>query len=228
MSSASSFDKSFNTPTFISDEELRKSYDSYWDTVSSNPSVLKNSSVFLGAVEIFGAGVDLWGSDALLPIENPGGGRLTNNNEAKASSLIIVQGYRVEWRTAVVYGAMIKAAREAGIDAPLLSLTSGYRPDSLQKTLWNTKIAELKKEHPGWSEKQIKKEARKWVARPGSSPHRTGRALDFNMGISNKSANVDLQRKTEVYGWLKDNAVTYGFYNYPAEPWHWEYNPPAH
>lgn len=43
------------------------------------------------------------------------------------------------------------------------------------------------------------------TARPGFSNHEGGMAVDFSSGIS----------------WLFAHANTYGFFNYPPEPWHW-------
>lgn len=45
------------------------------------------------------------------------------------------------------------------------------------------------------------------------SPHLTGRALDLVVNTSIGDS------------WLKANAANYGFYNYSAESWHYEYNP---
>lgn len=50
------------------------------------------------------------------------------------------------------------------------------------------------------------------TARPGNSNHQMGVAIDF----SNCSS-----RGTTCYGWLKNNAATYGLKNLPSEPWHW-------
>lgn len=53
------------------------------------------------------------------------------------------------------------------------------------------------------------------TARPGSSMHERGLAIDF----SNCSA-----RTTACYQWLAEHAHRYGFYNLPSEPWHWSVN----
>lgn len=50
------------------------------------------------------------------------------------------------------------------------------------------------------------------TARPGSSQHERGRAIDF--------ANCS-SRSTECFKWLAENAAEFGFKNLPSEPWHW-------
>ncbi|NLA36066.1 MAG: hypothetical protein GX868_10330 [Actinobacteria bacterium] len=56
------------------------------------------------------------------------------------------------------------------------------------------------------------------TARPGSSMHERGLAIDFTQG------GRTLTRSSAGYGWLKANAAQYGFYNLPSEPWHWSTN----
>lgn len=56
------------------------------------------------------------------------------------------------------------------------------------------------------------------TARPGSSMHEQGLAIDFTQGGST------LTRGSSGYAWLKANAGSYGFRNLPSEPWHWSTN----
>ena len=49
------------------------------------------------------------------------------------------------------------------------------------------------------------------TARPGSSQHEVGLAIDFS----------PCSRGSVMYNWLKANAAQYGFYNLPSESWHW-------
>jgi outer membrane protein OmpA-like peptidoglycan-associated protein len=112
----------------------------------------------------------------------------------------------------------LKAGAEAdGIPANLLTVVSGYRSVALQQRLWQDALRK-------YGSPQA---ARKWVAPPGGSPHHTGRAIDFYLGGRNNSENVTNLRRTDAYRWLVCNAVRFGFFPYAAEPWHWEYNPPA-
>ncbi len=50
------------------------------------------------------------------------------------------------------------------------------------------------------------------TARPGSSQHEFGLAIDFDDCST---------RSTDCYQWLAENAERFGFYNLPSEPWHW-------
>ncbi len=53
------------------------------------------------------------------------------------------------------------------------------------------------------------------TARPGSSMHERGLAVDFsNCGV----------RSTACYQWLSEHAHRFGFFNLPSEPWHWSVN----
>lgn len=115
--------------------------------------------------------------------------------------------------TAKAYEALLAHARGAGFEYPLFSIASAWRSDGHQAAL----SAKSKKRHGD--------ESRKWVAKPGGSAHRTGHAIDFFLGEACDSANVEKIAKSAAYKWLKENAPTFGFAPYSAEPWHWEHNP---
>lgn len=62
------------------------------------------------------------------------------------------------------------------------------------------------------------------------SAHRTGTALDLNVGWaegmradSTDPVNRLHQTRTEAYRWLVNNADRFGFVPYVFEPWHWEW-----
>ena len=57
------------------------------------------------------------------------------------------------------------------------------------------------------------------TARPGQSMHEQGLAVDF----TNNGALIR-SRSDAAFTWLKSNAARFGFYNLPAEPWHWSTN----
>lgn len=157
-----------------------------------------------------------------IPVESPGGGRISDKRDPLESDLVWVHGHgkqvRLHRLAARAWEAMAVAARADGIPAPLLLPVSGYRNGTLQRQLWERALRRYN------GDPQI---ARQWVAPPGSSAHESGRAIDFYLGTSNDSHNVATQRQTQVYAWLAANAKRFGFYPYSQEPWHWEYNPPA-
>jgi peptidoglycan hydrolase CwlO-like protein len=57
------------------------------------------------------------------------------------------------------------------------------------------------------------------TARPGSSMHEQGLAIDFSW-----NGRIIGSRSSPAYQWLARNAARYGFYNLPSEPWHWSTN----
>jgi peptidoglycan hydrolase CwlO-like protein len=54
------------------------------------------------------------------------------------------------------------------------------------------------------------------TARPGTSNHELGLAIDFTCG-----GGGTLSSSSGCFAWLVDNAAGYGLYNLPSEPWHW-------
>lgn len=114
-------------------------------------------------------------------------------------------------------GEMLDAASKDNI---FLSICSIYRTISEQSTLFKREVA-----NKGGSEEAASKE----VARPGTSEHHTGLAVDFCKNGSLK----DFEGSAEA-NWLEKNAYKFGFIlRYPVEkqdithvinePWHYRY-----
>ncbi len=110
-------------------------------------------------------------------------------------------------------------------------ITSGFRSVDEQEKAFARKLESVKAKNPGISEAAAEKEARTWVAKPGTSAHNTGHGIDIWMGWSNSSANAKAmtsgkgklhQKHGKFYAWCKENAPKHGFLPYSAEPWHWE------
>lgn len=53
------------------------------------------------------------------------------------------------------------------------------------------------------------------TARPGTSRHEFGLALDFHTG------GQTINRSSPLFIWLTTNAAEFGLENLPSEPWHW-------
>lgn len=53
------------------------------------------------------------------------------------------------------------------------------------------------------------------TARPGTSRHEFGVAIDFHVEGRAIGSN------SPIFAWLTENAATYGFFNLPSESWHW-------
>jgi LAS superfamily LD-carboxypeptidase LdcB len=114
---------------------------------------------------------------------------------------------------------MLLQAQNEGVGN--FSLSSTYRPYSYQSMLFANKVKQVGSEQ----------QAARIVARPGTSEHQSGLAIDFStsgMGLTENFAS------TPQGQWLGKNAWRYGFIlRYPAnktditkiiyEPWHFRY-----
>ena len=117
---------------------------------------------------------------------------------------------------------MFDAARSAGIYP---TVSEAYRTSEEQESMMNEKIQEFIEE--GYSKHKAKKLAKNWVAKPGTSEHELGLALNIN-------ADESFSSDEDVYSWLAENSYKYGFIlRYPPdkenitgidyEPWHYRY-----
>lgn len=118
--------------------------------------------------------------------------------------------------------AMLDNARKEGID---IGVWSPYRSYATQKWLFEKQVQ--KQINNGVPESEAEDKAATIVARPGTSEHNTGLALDINC------AN-DSFEDTTAFEWLQQNAEDYGFImRYSAEKqektgvihesWHWRF-----
>jgi hypothetical protein len=76
------------------------------------------------------------------------------------------------------------------------------------------------------------------VAFAGFSPHSLGLAMDvaLRVGTSAKARFSEISTRMDklvdmlqspAYKWIYLHGAAHGFFQYEAEPWHWEYNPPG-
>ncbi len=124
------------------------------------------------------------------------------------------------------YRQMAEAARKAGLiprGSALFSIFSAYRS-------------------PAYDAARCARENNcQGLVRATCSAHRTGWAMDINLGAapgftpdSSADANRLYISQTPIYRWLVRNASRFGFVNYAFEPWHWEFvenaraNPEVH
>lgn len=141
---------------------------------------------------------------------NPPGGVDIPARAVGSGNLATVRGITVDASIADNLSRLLAAADAAGI-----SLSGGgYRDPASQ-------IA-TRRNNCGSSNYAIYEapasSCRPPTARPGSSMHERGLAIDFTSG------GRVLSRGSAAYGWLKANASAYGFYNLPSEAWHWSTN----
>ena len=136
-------------------------------------------------------------------------------------------GQKVDERAYDDLNAMLEACRDAGLRP---KICSSYRTQAKQTYLYNNKITRLR--NAGYSKAAALEEAGRWVARPGTSEHQLGLALDIVS--SSYQALTKKQEKTAEQKWLMEHCWEYGFIlRYPSdkseitgigyEPWHYRY-----
>lgn len=136
-------------------------------------------------------------------------------------------GHAVDSRIYPALQQMMDAARAAGLE-PLIC--SSFRTRDRQESLFSDKVRRLLLQ--GYDPERAEEEASVWVARPGTSEHETGLAVD----IVDKSYQLldEGQENTPVQKWLMAHCAEYGFIlRYPTEksectgvgyePWHYRY-----
>jgi LAS superfamily LD-carboxypeptidase LdcB len=95
--------------------------------------------------------------------------------------------------------ALRRAATDAARDDVSFTVNSGWRSSAEQERLFRAAVAEY----------GSKAEAARWVARPGTSPHEAGDAVDLSPSIATT--------------WLARHGAGYGLCQiYRNEPWHYE------
>lgn len=123
--------------------------------------------------------------------------------------------------------AMMDAARAEGLQ-PLIC--SSFRTWDTQERLFENEVQSWL--DLGYSRTQAEEQAAMWVARPGTSEHQAGLAVDI-VDISYQILD-EKQASTPVQQWLTAHCAEYGFIlRYPAEksqltgvgyePWHYRY-----
>ena len=139
----------------------------------------------------------------------------------------VENGYQVDQRCADHLEAMLAACREAGL-SPVLC--SAYRTQEKQTALYENLVG--KRMAQGLSREDAETQAAKEVARPGTSEHQLGLAVDI---VDASYQLLDTrQEDTPVQQWLMEHCWEYGFLlRYPPdkgavtgiiyEPWHYRY-----
>ncbi len=111
-------------------------------------------------------------------------------------------GHRMYGNAARAFTDMRAAARRAGVT---IRLTDSYRSYAGQVDVARRKGIYGVRQPNG---------RLGLAARPGTSNHGLGSAVDVNLGASPGAS-----------AWLRANGARYGFRTIPREPWHWEYKP---
>lgn len=145
---------------------------------------------------------------AKTPPPPSGGGGGQPTSPVGADEIVTVQGIQVHSSIADNVDRMLTAAANDGIDLS----GGGYRSSDGQ-------IA-VRRNNCGTSHYDIYEKpashCRPPTARPGTSQHEKGLAIDFTY-----NGSLIRSRNNAGYRWLAANAAAYGFKNLPSEPWHW-------
>ena len=133
------------------------------------------------------------------------------------------------------YQALQEMLDDAKKEGMKIIVCSSYRTYDKQKQLFINKIGEYLKK--GYSYNEAQEAASMWVAKPNTSEHQLGLAVDL---VSYNNQRLDKsQEKTKEQRWLMENCHRYGFIlRYPSdkssitginyEPWHYRYVGKAH
>jgi D-alanyl-D-alanine dipeptidase len=125
-----------------------------------------------------------------------------------------------------------------------LLVVEGYRPMALQRRYFTEYHAQLRADHPEWSDERIRRQASRYIAPPEAAPHVAGAAVDLTLATG---GGVELPMGTEVNADPEEcdsacytaaavspqavenrkvlvSALTaVNLVNYPTEWWHWSY-----
>ena len=136
-------------------------------------------------------------------------------------------GHAIDSRAYPSLQAMMDAARAAGYQP---TICSSFRTWDKQSELYEKKVASCMAQ--GYDREEAERQAAVWVARPGTSEHQAGLAVDI---VDVEYQLLDqAQEDRPVQRWLMEHCADYGFIlRYPTdkgaltgvgyEPWHYRY-----
>ncbi|MFD4198832.1 M15 family metallopeptidase [Amycolatopsis thermoflava] len=136
-------------------------------------------------------------------------------------------------------------AQESLPDGLRLLFVEGYRPPFLQRRYFEEYAAQLRAEHPEWTDEQLRSAASRYVSPPEIAPHSAGAAVDLtladdegrelDMGTRMNASpeesagacytyadniSAEARSRRDILGTALSAA---GLVNYPTEWWHWSY-----
>ena len=143
------------------------------------------------------------------------------------STDISVEGSQVDRSC---YDALLKMINDCNAQSPRVCVASSYRTQEYQTTSFNRKVQSYLDK--GYTREEAEKEAATVIARPGTSEHQLGLAVDIIdtrlWALEEEQADLPGQQ------WLMEHCWEYGFIlRYPKgkidstgiiyEPWHYRY-----
>ena len=139
----------------------------------------------------------------------------------------LVNGHSIDKRAYPDLQRMMDACRADGLQP---TICSSYRTREKQEELFERKVQSCLA--TAASREEAEEQAALWVARPGTSEHQAGLAVDI---VDKAYQSLDNgQEETEVQRWLMEHCAEYGFIlRYPNdkseitgigyEPWHYRF-----
>ncbi len=139
----------------------------------------------------------------------------------EVSLITLANGERIDKE---IYPSLQKMFDDMRAEGYYPQVVSGYRSEDSQADIYESRYDRYRSE--GHSKRVARELTQQWVAKPGTSEHELGLAVDIN---PDREKSGD-----EVYEWLNKNAHKYGFIKrYPEdktditgianEPWHYRY-----
>lgn len=140
----------------------------------------------------------------LSGVAGAGGGIGTDDGETPRGTTVASDLAAVSKLDPALLAALRSATSVAASDGVRVEINSGWRSAAYQQRLFDAAVAERGSTNA----------AEQWVARPGTSVHEAGAAVDVG-----PRAAAD---------WLGDHGAAYGLCRvYGNEPWHFELRPDA-
>jgi hypothetical protein len=130
---------------------------------------------------------------------------------AAEGNLVIVHGIKVDASIADALARMIEAAAASGFELG----GNGYRSAAQQIAVRRSNCGSS--DYDIWQKPAS--QCRPPAARPGTSMHERGLAVDFTC-----NGALITSYGSACFGWMKANAPGFGFRNRPGEAWHWSPN----
>ncbi|WP_300417228.1 M15 family metallopeptidase [uncultured Oscillibacter sp.] len=139
----------------------------------------------------------------------------------------LVNGHSIDKRAYPALQRMMDACRADGLSP---TICSSYRTWEKQEELFENKVQSCLSQ--AGSREEAEEQAAVWVARPGTSEHQAGLAVDI---VDKSYQSLDSgQEETAVQRWLMEHCAEFGFIlRYPNdksgitgigyEPWHYRY-----
>lgn len=139
----------------------------------------------------------------------------------------LVNGHAIDKRAYPALQRMMDDCRAAGLEP---TICSSYRTWEKQEELFQRKVQSYLP--TAASREEAEEQAAFWVARPGTSEHQAGLAVDI---VDKSHQTLDEgQEETPVQKWLMEHCAEYGYIlRYPTEksaltgvgyePWHYRY-----